>query len=102
MIVSYKAEGSSWTLSVSDNGRGMPEKTPTANASGLGTALIKALAQQLEARVETITGPKGTTVSISCAHASTPAGLAVPTIEAVSGPMLVGISTSSAAHMPMR
>ena len=102
VIVGYKAEGSSWTLSVSDNGRGMPEKTPTANTSGLGTALIKALAQQLEARVETITGPKGTTVSISCAHASTPAGLAVPTIEAVSGPMLVGISTSRAAHMPMR
>ena len=80
----------------------MPEKTPTANNSGLGTALIKALAQQLEAEVETITGPKGTTVSITCVHASPPVRLAAPTIEAVSGPMVVGISTSSAAHMPMR
>jgi two-component sensor histidine kinase len=43
----------------------MPEKVRTANKPGLGTALIKALAQQLKARVETITGPKGTTVSIA-------------------------------------
>ena len=77
-------------------------RSPGAKKSGLGTALIKALAQQLEARVEIITGPKGTTVSITCVHASTPVGLAAPTIEAVSGQMLVGISTSSAAHMPMR
>jgi two-component sensor histidine kinase len=100
--VGYDGEASGWTLSVSDNGRGMPEKIPTANRSGLGTALIKALAQQLEARVETITGPKGTTVSITFARASTPAGLVVPTIEALSGPVLVGIGTSSTAHMPMR
>ncbi len=94
--VGYDGEASGWTLSVSDNGRGMPEKTPIANKSGLGTALIKALAQQLGARVETITGPKGTTVSLTCVHASTPVGLAAPTIETVSGPMVVGIGTSSA------
>ena len=33
--------------------------------SGLGTGIIKALAQQLDAKVATLTGPKGTTVSIT-------------------------------------
>jgi two-component sensor histidine kinase len=75
VLVDYEAEGSGWKLSVSDDGHGMPEKVRTANKPGLGTALIKALAQQLEARVETITGPKGTTVSI--AHSSITSGLPV-------------------------
>jgi chemotaxis protein methyltransferase CheR len=33
--------------------------------TGLGTSLIKALAQQLEAQVDVVSGPKGTTVSIT-------------------------------------
>jgi two-component sensor histidine kinase len=65
VAVGYDVVGSGWNLSVSDNGQGMPEGTPSADKLGLGTALIKALAQQLEARVEIITGPKGTTVSIA-------------------------------------
>jgi chemotaxis protein methyltransferase CheR len=65
VIVGYEVDGSDWTLSISDNGRGTPENKQNTNGSGLGTALVKALAQQLGARVETITGPEGTTVSIT-------------------------------------
>ena len=39
--------------------------------SGLGTGIVKALAQQLDAKVETLAGPEGTTVSIT--HATFPA-----------------------------
>jgi hypothetical protein len=33
--------------------------------SGLGTGIVKVLSNQLDARVETLTGPEGTTVSIT-------------------------------------
>ena len=33
--------------------------------SGLGTSIVKALAQQLEAQVEVLSGPTGITVSIT-------------------------------------
>ena len=38
--------------------------------SGLGTGIVKALAHQLDAQVETLAGPEGTTVSIT--HATFP------------------------------
>jgi hypothetical protein len=33
--------------------------------SGLGTSIVKALAQQLEAQVNVLSGPTGTTVSVT-------------------------------------
>lgn len=63
ILVGYQVNGSEWTLSVSDNGSGMPEK-PDKKSTGLGTALVKALAQQLGAQVDIKTGSKGTVVSI--------------------------------------
>ena len=51
--------------SASRSGGFAPEK------SGLGTGIVKALAQQLDAQVETFAGPEGTTVSIT--HAKFPA-----------------------------
>jgi len=65
VIVGYEAHGSDWKLSVSDNGAGMPSQRPDPVKSGLGTSLIKALAQQLEAQMEIATGSKGTTVSVT-------------------------------------
>jgi two-component sensor histidine kinase len=64
IVVGYKVNGSGWTLSVSDNGGGMQEK-PDNKSPGLGTTLVKALAQQLEAQVDIKTGSKGTLVSIT-------------------------------------
>ena len=64
IVVGYKVKGAEWTLSVSDNGVGMQEK-PNNKSTGLGTTLVKALAQQLEAQVETKTGKNGTVVSVT-------------------------------------
>jgi len=52
-------------LSISDNGAGMPELRPGAKKTGLGTSLIQALAQQLDAQVDIVSGPNGTTVSLT-------------------------------------
>ena len=65
VVVGYEVDGANWTLSISDDGIGMPDRTPGGNRIGLGTSLIKALAQQLEAHVEVASGPKGTTVSVT-------------------------------------
>ena len=67
VVVGYKVNGAGWTLSVSDNGGGI-QKGPSESEPGLGTTLVKALAQQLEAEVETTSTSKGTIVSIT--HAS--------------------------------
>ena len=64
VIIGYEAVGSDWKLSVSDNGMGMDTEQPT-KTPGLGTSLIKALANQLEAKVTTESSGNGTTVSIT-------------------------------------
>jgi len=63
IIVSYRAHASDWVLSVSDNGVGMPP-APESTTPGLGTSIVRALAQQLHARVEITDANPGTTVSI--------------------------------------
>jgi two-component sensor histidine kinase len=51
ITVGYDAAEMNWKLSVADN--------------GIGTSIVKALAHQLGAQVETLAGPKGTTVSVT-------------------------------------
>jgi two-component sensor histidine kinase len=65
IIVAYDTAGTNWKLSVSDNGVGKPDGVFAQGKTGLGTGIIKALAQQLGAQVETLAGPEGTTVSIT-------------------------------------
>jgi len=65
IIVSYETAGTDWKLSVADNGAGKPDGVLAQPKSGLGTGIVKALAKQLEARVETVSGSQGTTVSIT-------------------------------------
>lgn len=62
--ISYRIDGSDWTLTVSDNGKGMPNVTVASEKSGLGTNLVKALTRQLGAVVETVSGPHGTAVAV--------------------------------------
>lgn len=64
IVVGYEVRGTEWTLSVSDNGGGIP-KGQSERRSGLGTTLVKALAQQLEAQIKTISTRNGTIVSIT-------------------------------------
>jgi len=63
ITVAYTAKGPDWTLSVSDNGVGMPAN-PESAKPGLGTSIIEALAKQLEASVEIAGARPGTSVSI--------------------------------------
>ncbi len=66
VVVGYEVKGEDWKLSVSDNGGGIPANL-TKKQTGLGTTLVKALAQRLEGKVETSTSSEGTTVSVTLA-----------------------------------
>jgi len=70
ITVAYDMIGTNWKLSISDNGIGKPHGGFAQPKSGLGTGIVKALANQLDAQVETLSGAKGTTVSIT--HATFP------------------------------
>jgi chemotaxis protein methyltransferase CheR len=67
IVVAYKATETSWRLAVSDNGSGTLEGHLKLDkpSSGLGTMIVEALAKQLDARVEVVRNPKGTTASIT-------------------------------------
>ena len=76
ITVAYDVEGTNWKLSIVDNGVGKPDGVFAQPKSGLGTGIVKALAQQLGAQVEILSGPKGTTVSVTHATFSTKAARA--------------------------
>ena len=67
ILVDYKTHASNWTLSVTDNGVGMPTK-PGAAKPGLGTSIIEALTKQLGASISIAGANPGTKVSIMHAH----------------------------------
>jgi chemotaxis protein methyltransferase CheR len=69
--VAYEVQGTNWKLSVADNGVGKPDGVFAQSATGLGTGIIKALAQQLGATAETVASPLGTTVAITHATFAT-------------------------------
>jgi chemotaxis protein methyltransferase CheR len=75
ITVAYDTAGTNWRLSVSDDGIGRPDGVFAQAKSGLGTGIVKALSQQLDAQVETLAGPRGTIVSIT--HATFAAKVAV-------------------------
>lgn len=63
IVVRYHAHGPNWTLSVTDNGVGMPKDAASATP-GLGTSIVAALASQLRARIQVADAHPGTTVSL--------------------------------------
>lgn len=64
ILVDYWSHGEDWKLSVRDDGVGTPEKLAVAKP-GLGTSIVEALANQLDATVETEGGHPGTIVSVA-------------------------------------
>jgi two-component sensor histidine kinase len=72
ITVAYDVSGTDWKLSIADNGVGKPDGVFAQPKSGLGTGIVTALAKQLDAQVETLSGPQGTTVSVT--HATFAAG----------------------------
>jgi chemotaxis protein methyltransferase CheR len=63
--IAYDVDGTNWKLTVADNGIGKPDGVFAQSKTGLGTGMVKALAQELNANVETLAGPEGTIVSIT-------------------------------------
>lgn len=62
IAVDYLAKGTGWTLSVSDNGIGMPAgESPKPR---LGTVIVEALSRQLDASVRVSDAAPGTRVTI--------------------------------------
>ena len=68
IVVTYDANGPSWTLSIADNGVGKPHDGAVDTTSGLGTSIVKALAEDLDGTVDFVSDQHGTTVTI--AHAA--------------------------------
>jgi two-component sensor histidine kinase len=62
--IAFDVDGTNWKLTVADNGIGKPDGVFAQPKTGLGTGIIKALAQDLNAKVDTLAGPEGTIVSI--------------------------------------
>jgi two-component sensor histidine kinase len=65
IVVGFAVAGTNWKLSVVDNGIGAPVGVFAQAKSGLGTSIVNALAEQLEARVDVVSGPQGTSVSVT-------------------------------------
>ena len=61
--VDYISRGPNWTLSVGDDGVGMP-KDPGDASPGLGTSIVEALSRQLHAHVRVADAKPGTKVSV--------------------------------------
>jgi two-component sensor histidine kinase len=70
IAIGFAVAGTNWRLSVADNGIGAPIGVFAQPKSGLGTSIVNALAQQLEARVDVTSGSQGTSVLVT--HATFP------------------------------
>lgn len=80
ILVAYCSHTPHWTLSVTDDGIGMPTGPHTAKA-GLGTSIVQALAKQLSATVSVTPANPGTKVAVGYAH--------VPALLSQSEPVLI-------------
>ncbi len=65
IAVGFAVAGTNWKLSVVDNGIGAPVGVFAQAKSGLGTSIVNALAQQLDAKVDVVSGPQGTSVTVT-------------------------------------
>jgi len=82
VAVSYAGGETGWTLSVADNGIGMPAN-PADAKPGLGTSIIEALARQLSARISVTNARPGTAVSIVHTASGTSGASRDPAVQAV-------------------
>jgi len=67
ILVDYKTHTANWTLSVTDDGVGMPTQPSSAKA-GLGTSIVQALTRQLGAIISVVGANPGTKISIVHVH----------------------------------
>jgi chemotaxis protein methyltransferase CheR len=63
--VTFEMAKSDWKLTVADNGVGRDAQEEASTSTGLGTALIGALAKQLNAQITETSTPNGLTVEVT-------------------------------------
>ena len=63
ILVDYCSTGGDWTLSVTDDGIGMPTGS-VAPKSGLGTGIVEALARNLNGEIQVSDANPGTAITI--------------------------------------
>ncbi len=63
--VTFEKSGLDWKLTVADNGHGKRQAESAKPSGGLGTALISALAKQLEAQISESSTAQGLTVEVT-------------------------------------
>ncbi len=71
ITVGYRSDGKDWTLSVVDDGIGMPTG-PKAPRSGLGTGIVEALSRNIRGEIELADVAHGTSVTIKHRSADWP------------------------------
>lgn len=64
IVIDYRSTGTDWTLTVTDNGVGMPVGSDAPKA-GLGTGIVEALARNLQGEIQLSDASPGTAVTIS-------------------------------------
>jgi two-component sensor histidine kinase len=64
ILVTYHGRGPNWSLSVDDDGVGMPDD-PQSAKPGLGTSIVQALAAQMGAQITVTAANPGTSVSVA-------------------------------------
>lgn len=63
IVIDYRSTGNDWTLSITDNGVGMPGGDD-APKPGLGTGIVEALVKKLEGDIQLTDAAPGTVVTI--------------------------------------
>ena len=63
--VTFEMAKSDWRLTVADNGTGRGQETEPGASTGLGTALVAALAKQLKAQVSDKSSSEGLIVAVT-------------------------------------
>ena len=82
ITVKYMNNGSDWTLIVADDGIGI-RTSGSLPVAGLGTSIVEALSQQLQAHTSIADGNPGTIVSIVHTQTEASAGEDLPLVEAI-------------------
>jgi len=65
VVVTYQIQGADWKLTVADNGVGRQTDQAVLANGGLGTAVVKALAEQLGAHIDLASSDAGMSISIT-------------------------------------
>jgi len=63
--VTFEKAGTNWKVTVADNGAGRRDTGAATISTGLGTAIISALAKQMDAQISEVSSPMGLSVEVT-------------------------------------